>query len=163
MENIRGNNNTLAATIALTEEETEKQLYREIWVEPLGPLREDAIFDYVSKELYNNCTTPAEKVREMARSAVAKNTLTHTAASNSLAKIGIKVSVSILCRDIQRPSDAPLSMRGPLLFFSEEVEVNISNAVVAIQLHKARVTHHNIMAMSNSMQKGTPTAEIFNN
>ena len=34
VEKILGNNDTLAVTLALTEEETEKQLYHEIWVDP---------------------------------------------------------------------------------------------------------------------------------
>ena len=40
----------------------------------------------------------------MARSAVANKTLTLTAASNDPVKIGIKVSVSTIHRDSQRPA-----------------------------------------------------------
>ena len=34
VERIIGNDDTLAATLELTEEEEEKQLYHEIWVDP---------------------------------------------------------------------------------------------------------------------------------
>ena len=62
-------------------------------------------------------------------SSVAKNTVTLTAASNSLENFGIKVSVSTLRQDSQRPADVPLPTLGPSSFFSEEVEINIYNAV----------------------------------
>ena len=56
----------------------------------------------------------------MARSAFTNKTLNLTAASNELSKIGIKVSVSTVRRDSQRPVNAPLTTRGPPQFFSEE-------------------------------------------
>ena len=59
--------------------------------------------------------------------------------------------------------NTPLPMRGTPSLFSEEVEVNIANAVVAMQLLKAHVTHNSVIAMANSMQKGTTTSKIFNN
>ena len=37
------------------------------------------------------------------------------------------------------------------------------NTVVVMRLLKASVTHHDVMAMDNSIQKGTPTAKIFKN
>ena len=51
---------------------------------------------------------------------------------------------------------------GPPLFFLEEVEVNMANAVVAMRSIKACVTRHDVISMANSMQKGTPTAKRFN-
>ena len=39
----------------------------------------------------------------------------------------------------------------------------MANATVAMQLFKARVTCHGVMAMANSVQKGTPIAKIFKN
>ena len=74
-------------------------------MEPLGPLRVDAIFADLSRELDKNSATLAEKGREMACSAVANKVVTPSFASNALAKIGIKVRVSILRRDFQRPAD----------------------------------------------------------
>ena len=52
----------------------------------------DAIFAGLSMESDNNSATIANKVLDMAQSAVSKNTATLNAASNSLAKNGIKVS-----------------------------------------------------------------------
>ena len=54
VQNILGNNYALIYTLALTEEEVEKQIYHEIRVNPLGPLRADALFAYLSRELDNN-------------------------------------------------------------------------------------------------------------
>ena len=48
-------------------------------------------------------------------------------------------------------------------FFSEEAEVKMANAVVAIGLLKTRVTRHSVMDMDNSINKVTPTAKRFNN
>ena len=73
------------------------------------------------------------------------------------------MSVSTILRDSQRPADALLTTHGPPSLLWEEAEVNMANTVVAMQLLKARVTHHNVMAMANYMQKGTPTAKRFNN
>ena len=56
----------------------------------------------------------------MSCSSVSNKTVTLTVASNSLTKICIKVIVSTLLRDIQRPADTPLFTCGPLPFFSEE-------------------------------------------
>ena len=56
-----------------------------------------------------------------------------------------------------------MPMHGPPPFFSEEAEVNMAKAIVAMQLIKARVTCHDVMDMDNSMQKGTPTAKRFKN
>ena len=39
----------------------------------------------------------------------------------------------------------------------------MANAVVTIRSLKARVTQHDVMAMTNYIQKGTPTAKRFNN
>ena len=105
----------------------------------MGPLREDVIFTCLSRELDNNCATLSKKGYDMDRSAVANKTVTPTAASNFLTNIGIKVSVSTLCHSSQRPVDAPLPMHGPPMFFSEDAEVNMYNAVVIIQLLKACV------------------------
>ena len=99
-------------------------------MEPLVPLRADAIFSDMSRELYNNFATLSKKGYDMDRSAVANKTVTPTAASNFLTNIGIKVSVSTLCQDIQRTADAPLPTRGPPLLFSEEAEVKMANLVV---------------------------------
>ena len=74
------NDDKLAAPIALTEEEVEKKLYHEIWVEPLGPLRADEIFADMSMYLDINCTTLAKKGHDTDHSAVANNNLTLTAA-----------------------------------------------------------------------------------
>ena len=63
-----------------------------------------------------------------------------TVASNALVKIGIKGSVSTLCRDSQRPEDAPMLMHGTTPFFSEEAELKMVNAVAAMRLLKAHVT-----------------------
>ena len=68
----------------------------------------------------------------MARSAVSKNTLTPTAASNPLSKISIKVVFSTLRQDSQSPADGPLSLRGPPQLFSEEAEVKMSNTFVTM-------------------------------
>ena len=54
-------------------------------------------------------------------------------------------------------------MHGPLPFFMEESEVNIDNAVVAMRFLKASFTRHGVTYMVNFIQKGTPTAKIFNN
>ena len=94
VENIRGDDDTLAATLALAEEDSEKQLHHDIWVDPLEPLRADAIFDGMSRELDKNRATLAKKGCNMTHSAVANKTLPLTVASKSLAKIGINVSVS---------------------------------------------------------------------
>ena len=59
----------------------------------------DEIFADLSKYLDKNCGNIANKGREMACSEVANKIFTPTAASNFLAKIGIKVSVSTLHRD----------------------------------------------------------------
>ena len=48
----------------------QKKSYNEIWVEPLGPLRADKIFAYISRELDKNCEDFSKKVREMVCSAV---------------------------------------------------------------------------------------------
>ena len=87
LEKIRGNKYTLTNTLALTEEEAEKQLYDEILVDLLGPLRVDALFYDLSRELDENCATIAKKGCEMSHSAFTKNTPTLTAASNALCKI----------------------------------------------------------------------------
>ena len=79
MENIRGNNDTLAATITLTEEAAEKN-YNEIWVETLGPLRADTIFDDLSRESDKNHVTLAKKVRESSCSKFSKKAIAPTAA-----------------------------------------------------------------------------------
>ena len=118
LEKIQGNYDTLAATISLTEEDSEKQLYNEIRLEPFGPLSADTIFSDLSKESDKNHTTIAKKVCDMACSSPSKNTLTMTVASNALVKIGIKGSVSTLCRDSQSPEDAPMLMHGTTPFFS---------------------------------------------
>ena len=99
----------------------------------------------------------------MARSAIANETLTLTADSNSLAKIGSKVSVLTLHWDNQVPVDAHLTTCGPPLFFLEEAEVNMANVVVAMWLLNARVDRHNVVDMDNYMHKVTPTVKIFNN
>ena len=96
VENIRQNDDNLAATLAPTEEEVEKQLYHKIWVDQLGTLRADAIFSDMSRDLDENCATLAKKVHDMVCSAVANKTLTPTMASKALVKIGTKVSVSTL-------------------------------------------------------------------
>ena len=59
-------------------------------MEPLGPLRVDAIFADLPRNLDNNRATLAKKGREMPCSAVANKTLTPNAASNALANIYIK-------------------------------------------------------------------------
>ena len=132
-------------------------------MDPLGPLRGDAILSDISRDSDNNCATLAKNERDMDRTAVSKNTFTPTVASNYLAKIGIKLIVSTLHQYSQRPVDASLPTRGSLLFFSEEAEVNMANTVVVMRWLKACVTRHNVVAEDNSMQKGTPTAKIFNN
>ena len=99
----------------------------------------------------------------MARSAVANKIVTPTVSSNALETNGIKVSVSTLRQDSQRPADATLPMCGPPPFFLEEAEVRMANTAVVMQSLKARVTCHNVMAIDNSIQKGTPTANIFKN
>ena len=68
----------------------------------MRPLRADAIFADLSRELDKNSATISNKGLEMARNAVSNKIVTLTAASNNLAKIGIKVSVSKLCRYSQR-------------------------------------------------------------
>ena len=52
---------------------------------------------------------------------------------NPFAKISIKVSVSTLSRDSQRPEDVPLPMSGPPSLLLEEAEVNMANVVFAMQ------------------------------
>ena len=96
-------------------------------------------------------------------STVTNKTLTPTAASNPLEKIGIKVSVSTLHQDSQRPENAPLPTRGPPPLFLKEAGVKMTNVVVAMQSLKARVTCNVVVAMDNSIQKGTPTAKRFKN
>ena len=96
-------------------------------------------------------------------SEFSNKTLTTNMASNNLAKIGINVSVLKICQDSQRQVDTLLPTRGTPPLLLKEVEVKISNAVVAIQLLQARVTYHGFMAMDNYMHKGTPTANIFRN
>ena len=66
----------------------------------------------------------------MDRSALANKIVTPTAASNSLAKIGINVSVSTLRRVSQSTEDAPLPTRGTPLLFLEDAEVKMANTVV---------------------------------
>ena len=100
---------------------------------------------------------------ELSQSVVANYTFTLNAASNSLENFGIKVSVSTIRRDSQRPVDAPLPKSGPLMFFLKEAGLNMDNAVVLMQLLKSFVTRHDVMAMANSVQKGTPTANRFKN
>ena len=95
--------------------------------------------------------------------AVSNKIVTMTVASNSLAKIGIKMSVSTLCRYSQRPADTPLPTSGSMPFFSLEAEVNMFNTVVVIKLLKACVTRHNVMDISNFMHKGNTTAKRFHN
>ena len=56
----------------------------------MGPLKADAIFSDLSRELDNNCETFSKKVREIARSAAVKNIVTPTAASNALEKLASK-------------------------------------------------------------------------
>ena len=112
VDNIQGSDDTLADTLALTKEEAEK-IYNEIRVEPLVSLMADAIFSGLSRESDKDHETLANKGREMDFISVRKNNVTMTAASNALAKIGIKVSVSTLRRDSQRPVDEPMPMRGP--------------------------------------------------
>ena len=56
-------------------------------------MREDSILSDILLELDENRETIPKKGREMARSVVATNTITTTAASNYLAKLGTKVSV----------------------------------------------------------------------
>ena len=68
----------------------------------MGPLRADAILADLSRELDSNCATLTNKGREMACSAVSNKTRTPTVASNLVAKIGIKVSVSTRFRLINR-------------------------------------------------------------
>ena len=99
-------------------------------MDPLGPLRVDAIFSGLSSELDDNSATLSKKGRKMAHIEVANKTLTTTADSNSLAKTGIKVSVSTLRQDIQRTTYTPLPMGGPPPFFSGEAYVKMENAVV---------------------------------
>ena len=77
--------------------------------------------------------------------------------------IGIKVSVSTLRGDSQRPEDAPMPTCGPRPFFLEESEGKMAYAVFVIQLLKACVTLHDVMAMAISMQKGTHTSKRFKN
>ena len=55
-------------------------------MEPLGPLRMDAIFSDLTRELDKNRTTLAKKGHDMALSAVANKTVTLTAASNAICK-----------------------------------------------------------------------------
>ena len=86
-------------------------------MESLGPFRSDAIFADMSWYSYENHETLAKKGHYMSYSAVSIKTLTPTVASKSLAKIGVKVSVSTLCEDSQKSADAPLLMRYPLLSF----------------------------------------------
>ena len=62
----------------------------------MGLLRPDAIFYGLSREPDKNCATLAKKRLDMARSAVDNKIVTLTADSNSLAKIGSKVSVLTL-------------------------------------------------------------------
>ena len=83
VENIRGNNDTLAVTIALTEEEAEIN-YNKIWVEPLGLFRADAIFSDISRESDKNLATLTKKEHDMACISVIKNTVTLNAASNTI-------------------------------------------------------------------------------
>ena len=83
----------------------------------MGPLRADTIFSDLSKELDKNRATLAKKVSEMARRVVANKTGTTNLHSNALANIGIKVSVSTLCRDSQRPANSPLPTHGTPPFF----------------------------------------------
>ena len=92
MDTILGGNDTLAATLVLAEEEVDF-FNNEIRVEPLGSLRSDAIFADLSSKTDNNCATIAKTGREMARSSVDNRIVTPTAASNSLPKVGIKISV----------------------------------------------------------------------
>ena len=73
----------------------------------------DAIISDLSRDSDENCATLAKKVLEMARSAVANKTTNPSATSNDLAKVGIKVSVSTLRQDSQRPVDTPLTKNGP--------------------------------------------------
>ena len=98
----------------------------------MRPLRADAIFADLSREWDNNHANIEKKGCDMDCSAAANKTVTLTAASNALAKIGIKFSVSTLYQDIQRPVNAPLPISGPMLLFLEEAEVNMANVVVAI-------------------------------
>ena len=86
-------------------------------MEPFVPWRADAIFDDLSRESDKNCATFSKNVRDMARRAFTNKTCTPTAASNYIAKIGIKVNVSTLCRDSQRPENAPLPTCGTLSLF----------------------------------------------
>ena len=79
------------------------------------------------------------------------------------AKIGTKVSVSTLLRDSQRPVDAPLPTRGTSPLLLEETEAKTANVVFVMRSIKARIAHHDVMSMDNSMQKGTTTAKRFKN
>ena len=53
----------------------------------MRPLRADAIFDDLSRELDKNSATISNKGLEMARNAVSNKIVTLTAASNALAKL----------------------------------------------------------------------------
>ena len=86
MENIRGNYDTFAATLAITEEEAYFFIYNEIRVELLRPLRADSIFADMSRESDKNFSTLANKGREMDCIAVSNKTVTTTADSNALVK-----------------------------------------------------------------------------
>ena len=107
VKNIIGNNDTLSATLTLTKEEVEN-IYNEIRVELFGPLRADVIFADLSRESDKNHATLANKGRDMARGIVTNKIVTLIAASNSNAKIGIRVSVSNLRQYSQGPADTPL-------------------------------------------------------
>ena len=53
-------------------------------VKPLGPLRADAIFDILSKNLDKNCVTLEKKGCDMDHSSVINKIVTPNAASNDL-------------------------------------------------------------------------------
>ena len=71
------------------------------------------------------------------------------------------MSVSTIRQNSQRPVDAPLPTRSPPPLFSEEAGRKTANSVVTMQSLKERVTCHDVMAMDDSIQKGTPTPKGF--
>ena len=89
----------------------------EMRVDTLGPLRADVIFSGLSRDSENIGATLENKEHDMDHSAFANKIVTQTETSKSPEKIGIKVSVSTLCRDSQRPADATLPRCGPPSFF----------------------------------------------
>ena len=155
-ENIRGNDETLPTTLVLTEEEAENIMVKFGW----------SCWDHWGwMQSFLVCQWSMTRITQLfqRRDVIWLAVQLPTRLLLQLRLKCIKVSVSTLRWDSQRPADSPLPTRDPPPFFLEESKVNMANVVVMMQSLKACVTCYVVMDMDNSMQKGPPDTKIFKN